>query len=234
MKQFFFTSSVIATLTVSVLLIGCSGDKPQSQAPQPNAKNVDIGGQNDQSAQDQAMSCTYQESNGSGQLDCQTVDSEDAHVSIQTANQSEQVQIEDYQCSYSINGETLNGSSKAECDALKEQLAATKESNSPNAPQPAEESHENTTNTMVQCSFNINGELFEGDSKEECDKLKKDLGIDKLLEDILSGTAPTETSGGGSETVSNSAYKCQFNINGELFEGDSKEACDKIKKDLGL
>jgi hypothetical protein len=31
--------------------------------------------------------------------------------------------------------------------------------------------------TDVACAFNINGKLYEGKSQAECDKLKKDLGL---------------------------------------------------------
>jgi hypothetical protein len=33
------------------------------------------------------------------------------------------------------------------------------------------------TSTNVACAFNINGKLYEGKTQAECDKLKKDLGL---------------------------------------------------------
>jgi hypothetical protein len=74
---------------------------------------------------------------------------------------------------------------------------------------------------VVACSFDIDGEKFEGNTEEECEQLKADLGLDQ---------SPTQPD----EGATSSDYVCQFNINGEVYDGNSKEECDQLKEDLGI
>jgi hypothetical protein len=85
--------------------------------------------------------------------------------------------------------------------------------------------------SQVACSFNINGKLYEGKSQAECDKLKKDLGLDSALPAPSIPTAPAAPSAGGTPSTQ---VACAFNINGTLYEGKSQAECDKLRKDLGL
>jgi hypothetical protein len=43
--------------------------------------------------------------------------------------------------------------------------------------QASPDAQDDSTATDVSCAFNINGVLYEGDSQEECDRLKDDLGL---------------------------------------------------------
>jgi hypothetical protein len=83
--------------------------------------------------------------------------------------------------------------------------------------------------SQVACSFNINGKLYEGKSQAECDKLKKDLGLETAQPSTPA--VPTAPAAGQSPS---SQVACSFNINGKLYEGKSQAECDKLKKDLGL
>ncbi|HYX38442.1 MAG TPA: hypothetical protein VE954_35515 [Oligoflexus sp.] len=153
---------------------------------------------------------------------------------VPTDMQSSYVQVDGadgqsvFACSYSINGKTVEGKSKEECDRLKkdfEKAAGTPSVPAPAAPQTPPASGQ----TQVNCAFNINGKSYVGNSQAECDKLKKDLG--------LGGTAPTTPASPpapsqGSTPATNVA--CAFNINGKSYVGNSQAECDKLKKDLGL
>lgn len=87
-------------------------------------------------------------------------------------------------CAFNINGKLYEGKSQAECDKLKKDLGITM--NIPTipastpvivpAPTPAPAPAPGTS-TNVACAFNINGKLYEGKTQAECDKLKKDLGL---------------------------------------------------------
>lgn len=85
-------------------------------------------------------------------------------------------------CSFNINGKLYEGKSQAECDKLKKDLGITL--NVPSIPAPAPvivpkpaPAPAPGTSTNVACAFNINGKLYEGKTQAECDKLKKDLGL---------------------------------------------------------
>ncbi|HET9235754.1 MAG TPA: hypothetical protein VFO10_00805 [Oligoflexus sp.] len=85
-------------------------------------------------------------------------------------------------CAFNINGKLYEGKSQAECDKLKKDLGITM--NIPTIPAPAPvivptpaPAPAPGTSTNVACAFNINGKLYEGKSQAECDKLKKDLGL---------------------------------------------------------
>jgi len=81
-------------------------------------------------------------------------------------------------CAFNINGKLYEGKSQAECDKLKKDLGITV--NVPSIPAPTQTpapAQGSTPATNVACAFNINGTLYEGKSQAECDKLKKDLGL---------------------------------------------------------
>ncbi len=86
-------------------------------------------------------------------------------------------------CSFNINGKLYEGKSQAECDKLKKDLGITLSipslPSTPKAPAqtPVPSTPSAGTVTDVACAFNVNGKLYEGKTQEECDKLKKDLGI---------------------------------------------------------
>jgi hypothetical protein len=140
-------------------------------------------------------------------------------------------QVKSVVCSYSVNGKTWEGKSKEECDRLKAafeksaQLPTTPLPGTPSASKPSD------TNKQVACSFNVNGQLYEGKNQAECDKLKADLGIDTPS---LPAPAPNSTPAPKPSTSSSVEISCAFNINGKLFEGKSQAECDKLKQDLGF
>jgi hypothetical protein len=78
-------------------------------------------------------------------------------------------------CAFNINGKLYEGKTQAECDKLKKDLGITM--NIPTIPAPAPAPVPAQPATNVACAFNINGQLFEGKTQAECDKLKKDLGL---------------------------------------------------------
>jgi hypothetical protein len=81
-------------------------------------------------------------------------------------------------CAFNINGKLYEGKSQAECDKLKKDLGITM--NIPTLPAPTPvivPAPASGTSTNVACAFNINGKLYEGKTQAECDKLKKDLGL---------------------------------------------------------
>jgi hypothetical protein len=85
-------------------------------------------------------------------------------------------------CAFNINGKLYEGKSQAECDKLKKDLGITM--NIPTLPAPTPvivpapaPTPAPGTSTNVACAFNINGKLYEGKTQAECDKLKKDLGL---------------------------------------------------------
>lgn len=85
-------------------------------------------------------------------------------------------------CAFNINGKLYEGKSQAECDKLKKDLGITL--NVPSIPAPAPvivpkpaPAPAPGSSTNVACAFNINGKLYEGKTQAECDKLKKDLGL---------------------------------------------------------
>lgn len=85
-------------------------------------------------------------------------------------------------CAFNINGKLYEGKSQAECDKLKKDLGITLNIPSIPAPAPAPvivpaPAPAPGTSTNVACAFNINGKLYEGKTQAECDKLKKDLGL---------------------------------------------------------
>ncbi len=85
--------------------------------------------------------------------------------------------------------------------------------------------------SVVACSYSINGKKFEGKSQEECDRLKKDFEKEAAAVGVPlppSTPAPTAPAGGQAQVA------CAFNINGKLYEGKSQAECDKLKKDLGI
>lgn len=84
-----------------------------------------------------------------------------------------------YRCSYDINGKKKQGETKEECDALEEEFEAGK-----GGQEEEDESSDSSTTTPGQtneqfhCEFNINGEVHEGNSRQECEQLEEELGID--------------------------------------------------------
>lgn len=79
-------------------------------------------------------------------------------------------------CAFNVNGKLYEGKSQAECDKLKKDLGLGSELPSTPTPPTAPSAGEKPS-TQVACAFNINGRLYEGKSQEECDQLKKDLGL---------------------------------------------------------
>ncbi|HYX35887.1 MAG TPA: hypothetical protein VE954_22535 [Oligoflexus sp.] len=81
-------------------------------------------------------------------------------------------------CAFSIDGKLYEGKSQVECDQLKKDLGITVNVPSVASPEPAASSSQSPTSVSnVTCAFDINGQLHEGKSQAECDKLKKDLGF---------------------------------------------------------
>lgn len=148
-------------------------------------------------------------------------------------------------CAYLIRGVLYEGSSKQQCDELRsdlnqdllaegldsEEAEVTEGEESPsvsNVEPEAGQAAGNGENLSVICSFNVNGTAYVGKSQAECDKLRKDLGFDQFFTPIPTLPQPPAQQGG------QSSYQCSFNINGVLYQGDSKEKCDKLKRDLGF
>ncbi len=85
--------------------------------------------------------------------------------------------------------------------------------------------------SVVACSYSINGKKFEGKSQEECDRLKKDFEKEAAAAGVpVPPSAPAPASPAAGQTQ----VACAFNINGKLYEGKSQAECDKLKKDLGI
>jgi hypothetical protein len=91
----------------------------------------------------------------------------------------------------------------------------------------AQEANSHQGNAVVHCSFQIDGQSYEGKSQAECDKLKEELGIDFKLPNTPS-PKPVQ------EKEESNVVHCAFNVNGELYEGKSQAECDQLKKDLGI
>lgn len=150
--------------------------------------------------------------------------------------QNYQGQPSSVHCSFSVDGKNYEGRSAEECEQLKADLGLETQApiSQPKSP--------NTDTSAVHCAFNINGELYEGRSKEECDKLREDLGLEEVVITPVDKPAeepaeqPVEEAPAEQATPAptNESYQCAFNINGVLYEGDSREKCDKLKKDLGI
>jgi hypothetical protein len=85
--------------------------------------------------------------------------------------------------------------------------------------------------SVVACSYSINGKTVEGKSQEECDRLKKDF--EKAAGSVgapVPPAAPVPSTPAAGQTQ----VACSFNINGTLYEGKTQAECDKLKKDLGI
>jgi hypothetical protein len=83
--------------------------------------------------------------------------------------------------------------------------------------------------SVVACSFSVNGKTVEGKTQEECDRLKKDFEKETGAVPVPTPVPPQAPAGSGESQVA-----CAFNINGKLYEGKSQAECDKLKKDLGI
>ena len=70
--------------------------------------------------------------------------------------------VEAVQCSYNIDGELHQGSSKAECEALAEELGL----------------NDLSFSGTVVCQVNVNGEIFDGNSQDECKEVFESLGLE--------------------------------------------------------
>jgi hypothetical protein len=83
--------------------------------------------------------------------------------------------------------------------------------------------------SAVACSFSVNGKTVEGQSQEECERLKKDFEKAAGSVSVPSPLPPQAPATSGQSQVA-----CAFNINGKLYEGKSQAECDQLKKDLGI
>jgi hypothetical protein len=131
-----------------------------------------------------AFACSYSINGktveGKSQEECERLkkDFEKAagSIGVPSAPAAGQTQVA---CAFNINGKSYEGKTQAECDKLKQDLGITM--NIPSipvpAPTPTPAPTQPQTSVNVICQFNINGKSYQGKTQAECDKLKKDLGL---------------------------------------------------------
>ena len=199
----------LITIAASILSFGCSSALQDKDENEVNACSYTIDGQNKSGSsffQCEGLKKEYESSQADAfSKGTQSVDSESGD------KQNNKTAIS---CSYDLNGKSVSGSTKEECDRLLADSGLAKKSSEievPNVNKPE----------SYSCSFSIDGSSVSGSSKEECDRLEQEY---------LSEISNLPAFDGGSD-ADMPLVSCNFTINGSSVSGSSKEECDKLEQE---